>query len=330
MELIEYPLKYQRHPTRIVNIGHVAIGGDNPICIQSMLTSATTDVAGSVREIQALQEVGCGLVRLAIPSGTDLEKIPEIRRILHEEGIDLPLIADIHYSPQLAVDACELFEKVRINPGNYSDKPKSSTLSTDGDFFKEGHFKLKEAIWPLAENLKKYNKALRIGVNQGSLSARMMERYGDSPIGMVQSALEMIALFEEQNFFQIVVSLKSSNPITVQKAHRLLVAKGPENKAVPLHLGVTEAGNDLMGRIKSLVGIGSLLMDGIGDTIRVSLTEPAPNEVVFAKELIKAVIQPKNDAEPDESGWFRPLDHLRVINQPNTSNGVDFGLGSPL
>jgi (E)-4-hydroxy-3-methylbut-2-enyl-diphosphate synthase len=330
MELIDYPLKYQRHATRVVHIGHVAIGGDNPICIQSMLTAATGDVAGCLQEIRSLQEVGCGLIRLAIPARMDLERIPELRRVLQEEGINIPLIADIHYSPQLALDACELFEKIRINPGNYSDNPKSVNRQTDGNYFAEGHEKLKEAIQPLSEKLKKFGNSLRIGVNQGSLSSRMMERYGDSPQGMVQSALEMVALFEALDFFQIVVSLKSSNPITVQKAYRLLVAEGPETNAVPLHLGVTEAGNELMGRIKSLVGMGSLLTDGIGDTFRVSLTEPAANEVVFAKELIEAVNRSINAGEADKGSWCRPVDHLRMKNRLFTSSGVDIGSGSPL
>jgi len=329
MELIDYPLGYQRHKTRVVHIGNTAIGGKNPICIQSMLTSATTKIADCLQEIRALNNVGCNLVRLAIPSRKDLDAVPEIKRLLNEEGTTLPLIADIHYSPQLAIDACELFEKIRINPGNYSDRPKSSDYKTDGDYFADGHLKLKEAIQPLAKNLKKYKRALRIGVNQGSLSTRMMEKFGDSPLGMVQSALEMVELLEELGFFQIVVSLKSSNPITVQKAFRLLVAKGPKSDAVALHLGVTEAGNDIMGRIKSLVGIGSLLVDGIGDTIRVSLTEAASNEVVFAQKLLSAVQRAKYGSEND-GNWQRRLDHLRISNKTYKLGDLVIGNGSPL
>ena len=330
MEQIEYPLRYQRHKTRVVQVGNAVIGGDNPIAVQSMLSSTTTDIAGCLREICSLDQVGCHLVRLAIPSSKDLDAIPKIRKRMDEEGIYLPLIADIHYSPKLAVDACEFFEKIRINPGNYSDRPKSATHQRDGEFFNEGHLKLKEAIEPLAKNLKKHQNALRIGVNQGSLSARMVERYGDSPLGMVQSALELVELFEDQDITQIVVSLKSSNPLTVQKAYRLLVAKGPRENAVALHLGVTEAGSDIMGRIKSLVGMGSLLIDGIGDTIRVSLTEPIANEVVFAKEFLKATSKFKFDTNPNAGVWRRPLDHQRIQNSASEFGDHLVGKGLPI
>lgn len=282
-----------------------------PIRIQSMLSTATTDINGCLKEIQALDRAGCEMIRLTVPSKRDLAAIPEIRRLMQEEGVMRPLIADVHFSPQLAVDACEFFEKVRINPGNFSDRPKSSTEDVEC-CFEEGHEKLKEALVPLIRNLKRYQRAIRIGVNQGSLSKRMMERYGDSPQGMVASAMEMIELFEESDFDQLVVSLKSSNPITVQKAYRLLMEEQQGRDPVALHLGVTEAGNDIMGRIKSLVGIGVLLADGIGDTIRVSLTEPGPNEISFARLLISSITEAENRFEPVQGEWIRPLNHRRI------------------
>jgi len=325
MESLKYPLGYQRQLSRVVKIGDLGLGGEYPIRIQSMLSSPTQDTSACFNEIKALDHVGCEMIRLTIPSRKDLSAIPEIRRLMKEEGIVRPLIADIHFSPQLAVEACEFFEKIRINPGNFSDRPKSAGRKEDGGNFEEGHEKLREAIVPLVRNLKRYQRALRIGVNQGSLSMRMIERYGDSPLGMVSSALEMIDLFECQEFDQLVVSLKSSNPIIVQKAYRLLVEKQTGNNPVTLHLGVTEAGNDMMGRIKSLVGIGVLLADGIGDTIRVSLTESGPNEIAFARELIDSIFSSKTVLESTNRVWERSLNHRSVINKPSKSGDLLLG-----
>ncbi|MCP4753203.1 MAG: (E)-4-hydroxy-3-methylbut-2-enyl-diphosphate synthase [Proteobacteria bacterium] len=303
------------------------MGGENPIRIQSMLTSATQEVSSCLSEIRSLEAVDCELIRLAIPSRKDLDSVPQIRRLMREEGIRIPLVADIHFSPRLAVEACELFEKIRINPGNYTDSPKtkSSRETESQNRFAEGREKLKGAILPLARQLKKHKRALRIGVNQGSLSTRMMERFGDSPVGMVQSALEMIELFEEQGINQLVVSLKSSNPVVVQKAYRLLVEKQAKNNAVALHLGVTEAGNGAMARIKSLVGIGALLIDGIGDTIRISLTEPCANEVAFAEKLLSSIFPREEVEESVGSAWLRPINHQRVDNRPLDLGHVKIG-----
>lgn len=296
-----------------------------------MLSTATSDVEGCLQEIQALDAAGCEMIRLTVPSKKDLSAMPEIRRRMREEGISRPLIADVHFAPQLAVDACEFFEKVRINPGNYAGRPKGSLVkdSKPGDF-RAGYERLREAITPLVHNLKRYRRALRIGVNQGSLSQRMVERYGDSPLGMVHSALEMIEMVEEQGLDQLVVSLKSSNPIIVQKAYRLLLNKqSPENR-VATHLGVTEAGNELMGRMKSLVGIGVLLADGIGDTIRVSLTEPGPNEIAFARELVTAVSLMERSGETVCRHWSRPLDHQKAASAATYLASVTLGGGSSL
>lgn len=326
MEFLRYPLGYKRRLSRVVRIGDLCLGGEYPIRIQSMLSSPTHDVSSCFDEIRALDGVGCEMIRLALPSRKDLSSMPEIRRLMREEGIVRPLVADVHFSPQLAVEACEFFEKIRINPGNFSDRPKRAAGGDEeGIDFDEGYEKLKEALVPLIRNLKRYQRALRIGVNHGSLSKRMIERYGDSPLGMVESALEMIDLFESQEFDQLVVSLKSSNPIIVQKAYRLLVEKQTGNNPVALHLGVTEAGNDMMGRLKSLVGIGVLLADGMGDTIRVSLTEPGPNEIAFARELIDSIVDSEIRTKSADGFWERSLTHRSVANQPFTEGDLIVG-----
>lgn len=334
---LQYPLQYNRRQTREVLVGNIGIGGKNPIRLQSMLTCATTDVETCLQEIRELNQVQCEMIRLTIPTRKDLDSIPEIRRQMAEEGIVIPLIADIHFKPKLAVDACEVFEKVRINPGNYSDKPKNSRVVGDLAAFEEGKEKIRELIFPLVENLKKYNCALRIGVNHGSLSTRMMEQFGDSPLGMVESALEMVELFEEQDFQQTVISLKSSNPLVVQKAYRLLVQKLPSNNSIPLHLGVTEAGAGEMARIKSLAGIGTLLSDGIGDTIRVSLTEPSHREIVFAKEFMKSfpAIQTSSKVSPikleeKQEALELSLENHRFKNGSISWNKTQIGGASPL
>ncbi|MBU2512995.1 (E)-4-hydroxy-3-methylbut-2-enyl-diphosphate synthase [bacterium] len=332
METINYPFGYQRIKTREISIGPLRIGGDNPICLQSMLTSSTQDAVKCLEEIKSLQAVNCSLIRLTIPSRKDLDNVVEIRRLMKEEGIAIPLVADIHFSPALAVDACDLFEKIRINPGNYSDKPKQTKSGSGIISFEEGYDRMKDTIKPLVVKLKQTRRALRVGVNQGSLSSRVMERFGDSPQGMVYSALEMVDLFEEHGFDQIVVSLKSSNPVVVQKAYRLLIEKQKGKKAVPLHLGVTEAGNGIMGRIKSLVGIGVLLLDGIGDTIRVSLTEPSANEIIFAREFLSQLFPPGEEPLKckDRGFWQRDLFQTRVLNSSSSINGEIVGEGTPI
>jgi len=326
MDMVSYPLGYQRQPSRTVKVGDLFLGSNFPIRVQSMLSSSTKDVTACFKEIQALDQAGCELIRLTVPSRKDLDAVPEIRRLMVEENVRRPLIADIHYSPQLALDACELFEKVRINPGNFSDRPRNSG-SKPGTDFEEGYQKLKEAVAPLAFKLKKFECALRIGVNHGSLSSRMMERFGDSPLGMVMSALEMTDLFEEAGFDQLVVSLKSSNPLIVQRAYRLLIEKQAARNPVAVHLGVTEAGNDLMGRIKSLVGIGVLLGDGIGDTIRVSLTEPGPNEIKFARQLITAVKNAQDQYSTRDEPWKRPINHEQTPGRTFMLHGMTSGKG---
>lgn len=330
MDVLNYPLQYRRLNTRQVKIGLLSIGAGSPVLIQSMLTTATDKVQECIEEISALVDVGCELIRLTIPTRKSLDAVFKIKKKMKQEGLVVPLVADVHFSPKLAVDACELFEKVRINPGNFSDSSRSEKYLTDGAGFDEGHQKMREAVQPLIKNLKKYQRALRIGVNHGSLSHRMMERYGDSPQGMIQSALEMIDLFEDQGYRDLVVSLKSSNPVVVQKAYRLLIENSPEKDMVALHLGVTEAGNGSMGRIKSLVGIGALLSDGIGDTIRVSLTEPSINEIHFAKSLLKHLTFSEKPIEFSPKFWERPLNHQRIENLSRKMLNTVIGSGTSI
>lgn len=324
MELIKYPLGYQRRDTRVVNVGAVKVGGLNPIVIQSMLTSPTSDLEKCMAEIRSLDRVNCEIIRLSLTSAKDLDAMPFLRKKMASEGIVRPLVADVHFSPQLAIDACEVFEKVRINPGNFIDQPKNSSRTGGMISLEAGKEMLKESIQPLVKNLIRYKRALRIGVNQGSLSSRMIENYGDSPMGMVASAVELIDLLEYEGFDQIVVSLKSSNPAVVLQAYRLLVETLPKDNTIPLHLGVTEAGNGTIGRIKSLAGIGPLLFDGIGDTIRVSLTEECCNEIEYADRIISSLNQ-KRDLQKKVKCIQRAFNASRC--QYGGLNVDDFTLG---
>jgi len=282
--------EYLRRKTRTVMVGKVGVGSAEPVRIQSMLTSETTDLDSVMLEIQALHRASCEMIRITIPNRKALDAIPEVRRRMSEEGIERPLIADIHFNPQLAVDSCEFFEKVRINPGNYADRKKFEIREYSDLQYAEELERIEETLLPLVKNLKTYQCCLRIGTNHGSLSDRVMNRFGDSPEGMVQSALEFLRIFEKHDFYDTILSMKSSNPLVMKEAYRLLVMRMEEESMdYPLHLGVTEAGNGSEGRIKSAVGIGGLLCQGLGDTIRVSLTEPAENEIPAAKAILGGV-----------------------------------------
>lgn len=327
---LQYPLHPRKKQTRVVKIGTLEIGGGHPVKIQSMLSSPLSDIEACFDEIKLLHASKCSLIRLAIPKNKDLDFLPEIRRRMKEEGIGTPLSADIHFSPKIAEEACEFFEKIRINPGNYTDRPKNTQTSLKKNSFFEGREKLSEAIIPLVQQLQKYGCALRIGVNQGSLSTRMIERFGDSPQGMVQSALEMIELFEENGYTQIVVSLKSSNPIIAQKAYRLLDQHQPDQGGVAIHLGVTEAGNGLISRYKSVAGMGALLLDGIGDTLRVSLTEPVVNEIVFAENFLNSLNLKGNLYKQKTSSWKRSLNQHRVATKKLNLFSAEIGNRSSL
>ncbi|MBI2511338.1 MAG: (E)-4-hydroxy-3-methylbut-2-enyl-diphosphate synthase [Opitutae bacterium] len=276
-----------RRRTVEVKAGPVGIGGANPIRIQSMTTSDTQDVAATVKQSVALAEVGCEIVRVTAPNVPAAKCLKDIRAGLSAAGFGhIPLVADIHFLPSAAMEAVEHVEKIRVNPGNYADKKKFAVKEyTDADYDEELQ-RIHDAFSPLVLRAKALGRAMRIGTNHGSLSDRIMNRYGDSPLGMVESALEFVRICESHGFHDIVLSMKASNPKVVIQAYRLLVEKMDRaHRAYPLHLGVTEAGDGEDGRIKSAIGIGSLLLDGLGDTIRVSLTEDSVYEIPVAHAI---------------------------------------------
>ena len=292
------PFTYHRRKTRVVNVGDVPLGGDHPIRLQSMTISDTMDTDAAVAETVQLVEAGCELVRLTAPSLNEAENLRHIKAALNRRGVRVPLIADIHFTPNAALKAAEYVEKVRINPGNYADKKKFAEREyTDSEYEAELE-RIEQRFKPLVLKLKQYGVAMRIGTNHGSLSDRIMNRFGDTPQGMVESALEFVRICWRYDYHEIVLSMKASNPLVMIQAYRLLAARmDEEGMDYPFHLGVTEAGDGVEGRAKSAIGIGALLEDGIGDTIRVSLTEDAVYELPAAH----AIAAPYNRRkEPDE------------------------------
>ena len=282
-------VEYSRRKTVEVKIGDLPMGGNNPIRIQSMTTIDTMDTAGSVAQTIRMVEAGCEYVRITAPSIKEAQNLEEIKKELRKRGYTVPLVADIHFTPNAAELAARIVEKVRINPGNYADKKRFETIEYTEASYQAELDRIREKFIPLIRICKEYGTAMRIGTNHGSLSDRIMSRYGDSPVGMVESALEFLRICEDESYYNIVLSMKSSNPQVMVQAYRLLVQKMDEEgfKPYPLHLGVTEAGDGEDGRIKSSVGIGTLLEDGLGDTIRVSLTEEPEAEVPVAFELAR-------------------------------------------
>jgi (E)-4-hydroxy-3-methylbut-2-enyl-diphosphate synthase len=279
-------LNYQRWQTREVQIGNVPMGGNNPIRIQSMTTTDTMDTEGTVAQCIRMVESGCEYIRITAPSLKEAENLRVIKASLREKGYDVPLVADIHYTPNAAELAAKIVEKVRVNPGNYVDKKKFNIIEYTDAQYQEELERIRVRFTPLVEICKEHGTAMRIGTNHGSLSDRIMSRYGDSPLGMVESAMEFLRICESLNYHNIVLSMKASNPQVMVQAYRLLVNNMMnEGMNYPLHLGVTEAGDGEDGRIKSAVGIGTLLEDGLGDTIRVSLTEDPEHEAPIAKLL---------------------------------------------
>ena len=280
---------YQRRTTIPVEVGHVFIGSDFPIRIQSMTTVDTMDTQGSIDQSIRMIDAGCEIVRITAPSVKEAQNLENIRKGLRLRGYQTPLVADIHFTPNAAELAARIVEKVRINPGNYADKKRFEVIDyTDASYQSELE-RIRDKFLPLVKICKEYGTAMRIGTNHGSLSDRILSRYGDTPLGMVESALEFLRICEDENYYNIVLSMKSSNTQVMVEAYRLLSKKLEEGefKAYPLHLGVTEAGEGEDGRIKSAVGIGTLLEDGLGDTIRVSLTEDPELEIPVAQEMVR-------------------------------------------
>lgn len=287
--------------TRAVKVGSIEIGGDNPIRIQSMTTSNTRDVDATVEQCIRLKDAGCEIVRVTVQGIKEAEACEGIKSSLLQKGIDIPIVADIHFFPAAAMKVVEFVDKVRINPGNFVDKRASfKTIEYDDVSYARELEKIREKFAPLVEKCKQYKRAIRIGTNHGSLSDRIMNRYGDSPAGMVESAFEFARICREMDFHDIIFSMKASNPVVMIQAYRLLASEMMKlGWDYPIHLGVTEAGLGADGRVKSGIGIGSLLLDGIGDTIRVSLTEDPWHEIEPCRQLI-ALADQERAGEPFE------------------------------
>lgn len=289
---------YKRIQTRPVKIGNLVIGGGHPIRVQTMTTTDTMDTDATVAQVIRCIEAGAELVRITAPSKKEAENLANIKAILHSKGYITPLVADIHFTPNAAEIAAKIVEKVRVNPGNYVDKKKFEQIDyTDAEYVEEIE-RIRERFTPLVLICKEHGTAMRIGTNHGSLSDRIMSRYGDTAIGMVESAMEFLRIARSLDYHQIILSMKSSNPQVMVQAYRLLIQQMQQefNELYPLHLGVTEAGDGEDGRIKSAIGIGTLLEDGIGDTIRVSLTEDPELEIPVCKDLVKRY-QPTTEQE---------------------------------
>jgi len=310
---------YSRYQTREINVGDLGIGGDNPIRLQSMTTTDTMDTAATVAQSIRMINAGCELVRITAPSINEAKNLAVIKSELRKQGFHQPICADIHFTPNAAEAAARLVEKVRVNPGNYADRKKFETIDyTDASYDQELE-RIRSRFIPLVKICKEYGTAMRIGTNHGSLSDRIMSRYGDSPLGMAESALEFLRICESENYFNIVLSMKSSNTQVMVQAYRLLVMKmKSEGMNYPLHLGVTEAGEGEDGRIKSATGIGTLLEDGLGDTIRVSLTEDPEFEIPVARDLVKRY-EKRIDLQKSIPGikaevafrFYSPIEHSR-------------------
>ncbi|HTS17076.1 MAG TPA: (E)-4-hydroxy-3-methylbut-2-enyl-diphosphate synthase [Verrucomicrobiae bacterium] len=290
MNYCSNPFFWRRRMTREVKVGGIGVGGNNPIRVQTMLISDTMNTEACVRESIPIIEAGCEILRITAPSINDAKNLKNIVGELRKRGFKTPIVADIHFVPAAAMEAALWCEKVRINPGNYADRKKFATREYSDDQYADELERLETAFTPLVVKCKELGRAIRIGTNHGSLSDRIMNRYGDTPLGMVESALEFVRICRKHDYHDIILSMKASNPKVMIEAYRLLVARMDQEGAdwnYPLHLGVTEAGEGEDGRIKSAIGIGALLEDGIGDTVRVSLTEDSVHEIPVCQELVR-------------------------------------------
>ena len=321
MQYCASPYRYHRRASRPVVVGEpgdggVVVGGDHPVVRQSMLTSDTLDTEACVDQSMALVEVGCQIVRITAQTKRYAANLEQIVAGIRKRGSNVPVVADIHFKPAAAMEAVKWVEMVRVNPGNYADSKKFATHEyTDAEYAEELD-RIEESFGPLVDECKRLKRAMRIGTNHGSLSDRIMNRYGDTPLGMVESALEFARIARNRGFHNFKFSMKSSNPKVMIECYRLLATRlaelGPDWN-YPLHLGVTEAGEGEDGRIKSAIGIGSLLCDGLGDTIRVSLTEDSPNEIAVCNDLLEQIpLLTSPDSRVDEvSLSYDPFEYER-------------------
>ncbi|QDK79225.1 (E)-4-hydroxy-3-methylbut-2-enyl-diphosphate synthase [Spirosoma sp. KCTC 42546] len=318
--------QYIRRQTITVNIGDVPMGSGYPIRVQSMTTIDTMDTLGSVAQSIRMIEAGCEYIRITAPSVKEAQNLENIRKELRARGYTTPLVADIHFTPNAAELAARIVEKVRINPGNYADRKRFEFIDyTDAAYAAELD-RIRAKFLPLVRICKEYGTAMRIGTNHGSLSDRILSRYGDTPVGMVESALEFLRICEDENYYNIVLSMKSSNPQVMVQAYRLLVQRLDEEglKPYPLHLGVTEAGEAEDGRIKSALGIGTLLEDGIGDTVRVSLTEEPEREAPVAQALIDRYTHRTSESKAIPAIENYPINPFQYTRR-TTHDVVNFG-----
>jgi (E)-4-hydroxy-3-methylbut-2-enyl-diphosphate synthase len=320
MRYCQSPFYYERRRTREIVVGEgegsVILGGDRPVAVQSMLTCDTMDTAECVKQTLELVAVGCQIVRITAPTVNDAANLKHIVAELRALGCRVPIVADIHFKPEAAMEAAKWVEMVRINPGNYADSKKFAIKEYTDDQYASELKRIEERFTPLVKLCKELNRAMRIGTNHGSLSDRIMNRFGDTPLGMVESALEFARIARKNGFHNFKFSMKSSNPKVMIECYRLLVARLEQEGAdwnYPIHLGVTEAGEGEDGRIKSAIGIGSLLCDGLGDTIRVSLTEDSPREIEVCRDLLAQVPTLANfkRAEVDLQPSFDPFTFTR-------------------
>jgi (E)-4-hydroxy-3-methylbut-2-enyl-diphosphate synthase len=313
-----------------VKVGNVDIGGNNPIRVQSMITCDTMDTEASIQQTMELADAGCEIVRITAPTVKDARNLEHIVKGLRERGCDVPIVADIHFKPEAAMEAAKWVEKVRVNPGNYADSKKFVIREYTDEQYAAELNRIRERFSPLVELCKTRGIAMRIGTNHGSLSDRILNRYGDTPLGMVESALEFARIARDLDYHDFVFSMKASNPKVMIAAYRLLVARlndlGPDWN-YPLHLGVTEAGEGEDARIKSAIGIGSLLADGIGDTIRVSLTEDSPHEIPVARALIENISKTSDAQRPTPKVQlsFDPFSYQRRATEKIECDGVKLG-----
>src|SRR4030095_14292134 len=309
--------KYSRYKTRVVKVVNGEMGGNNPIRVQSMTTTDTMDTIATVEQSIRMIEAGSELVRITAPAIKEAKNLENIKKELRARGYDTPIVADIHFKPDAAEMAARVVEKVRVNPGNYADKERFKVFSFTDEMYKEELDRIYEQFSPLVKICKEYGTAMRIGTNHGSLSDRIKNRYGDTPFGMVESALEFVRICRDLDFHEIILSMKASNTQVMVQAYRLLVNKmEEEGMNYPLHLGVTEAGDGEDGRIKSSVGIGTLLEDGLGDTIRVSLTEDPEFEIPVCKRIVNRYINRSGHKKIADLGTaiellYDPFSYLR-------------------